>query len=124
VEGVQAFVDDSSLFFIIPDSTGLTIKDYLLHNAQLWERLLNATGGKLQISKCKLTIIQWDFDERGDPVLQVREENHHITITDSETNRPVKVKYIKPEKAYKLLGVQIAMNRDMKAQETVLQEKC
>jgi hypothetical protein len=123
-EGVQAFVDNSSLFLIIPDDTGRTIEDYLLHNAQLWERLLNATGGKLQISKCKFTIIQWDFDERGDPVLQVRDEDHQITITDSETNCPVKVGYIKPEKAYKLLGVQIAMNGDMKAQENVLQEKC
>jgi hypothetical protein len=53
---VQAFVDDSKLFIIINDNNGQTIYDYLKDDVQLWEQLLQITGAKLELPKCKFFI--------------------------------------------------------------------
>jgi hypothetical protein len=72
LETIQAFVDDSSIFLIVTDENGTTAEELLTHNTQLWERLLHASGGKLELSKCKFTVMQWDFDPAGRPLLQVK----------------------------------------------------
>lgn len=38
------------------------ITKYLIHQAKIWESLLNQLGGKLQITKCKSVVYDWSTD--------------------------------------------------------------
>ena len=53
--GARMFVDDTSLTII--SSTVNTLRQKLEHNMHKWEKLLDATGGKLEVPKCKLTVM-------------------------------------------------------------------
>ena len=60
------------LFIVITDKNTLEnnteeqvnnmIREQLKHNTQVWEQLLHATGGKLELSKCKFTILNWNHN--------------------------------------------------------------
>jgi hypothetical protein len=122
---IQVFVDSSSIFLIAPDENGTTAEELLTHKTQLWEQFLHASGGKLELSKCKFTVMQWDFDSAGRPLLQVQDsKTHNFEINNSDKDQAVHVEYINPDTAYKLLGVWIAMDGNMIEQEKALRTKC
>ena len=59
--------------------------------AQTWERLLWATGGALELSKCFYYILFYDFKKNGTPFLlaphQMPGTSIHITSGDDPTPR-------------------------------------
>jgi hypothetical protein len=57
-EKVQAFVDNTTCFLIIPNDSGMSPEYLLQSNTQLWEELLNASGGKLELPKCKFLVFK------------------------------------------------------------------
>lgn len=120
---IQAFVDDSQLFLIIPDSNGHTIHDLLKHDVQLWEQLLHVTGGKLEIPKCKFLVFTWTFNANGDAILSHVEYAYPMDIVDSDTDQPITIESITSNTPYKLLGVQIAFDGNSQEQLKVLEEK-
>ena len=57
------------------------IAEQLQHDAQEWEQLLAATGGKLELSKCFYYILQWKFDEEGRLSCASKEELETLGVT-------------------------------------------
>jgi hypothetical protein len=53
-----------------------TITDTILmqvrHNAQNWAKILGASGGAIEISKCLCHIMEWNFSIQGAPVFSPR----------------------------------------------------
>jgi hypothetical protein len=70
-EWIIGYVDDTSIFTNINETmeapSATTIAQQLQNDASIWERLLSATRGKLELSKCFYYIFQWKFDEEGVP---------------------------------------------------------
>jgi hypothetical protein len=90
----------------------------LQRDAQIWEKLLYATGGKLEISKCNFA-----FDHLGRATLQ-KNNNQSLHITASDTKTTMTVPQLSHTIPYKYVGVQIALDGNMDKQITILQEKC
>jgi hypothetical protein len=64
---IDGYVDNKSIFLSLEETEGIpratTIAQQLQEDAKIWERLLTATGGKLELSKCFYYILTWEFDE-------------------------------------------------------------
>jgi hypothetical protein len=82
---IEAFIDDTALlmtmitqnpYFIIP----------LEQNAQTWERLLHASGGKLETPKQNFGLFNWAQDRQGCMKL-LNMTAHHLHIQSSETKQ-------------------------------------
>jgi hypothetical protein len=92
------------------------------HDAQLFEKLLHTTGGKLEIPKCIFAMFKWDYDNSGRPILQ-SSNRQQIHVKSSENNEIMLIPQMEPNSAYKYVGVQIALDGNMDAQITTLKEK-
>ena len=75
-------------------------------NANLWAlRLLCATGGALELTKCSYHILFWKFSIQGAPVLtNPKSEVPAMTVTDPHTNTTCELEYVNPYSAHKTLG--------------------
>jgi hypothetical protein len=94
---------------------------FLQHEAQLWERFLYITGGKLEIPKCNFALFQWTIDNMGRAHLAPSNQQY-LHVRSSETNETMHVPQIEPHQAYKYVGVQIALNGNMTTQIQSLQK--
>jgi hypothetical protein len=47
----------------------------------MWEGLLSATGGKLQVSKCFYYVLSWQWDKHGNPTPQNKLEQQIAPLT-------------------------------------------
>ena len=62
------------------------IIDNLTKSSQMWEQLLSTTGGKLEIPKCAVYTMKWNFDEQGLPYLDNNyEATIHISSSETKT---------------------------------------
>lgn len=120
---VQAFVDDSRLFIILPSDDTNNIQEHLKQDVQTWENFLQTTGAKLELSKCKFFIFTWTFDKNGNPVINTVDQPSIMEIIDSDSKQPIEVSELKSNDDYKLLGVPISFDGNTKGQEKMLQEK-
>jgi hypothetical protein len=89
---IDSFVDDTSLFAnllrAICDSNDIKKISAQLHLDMIaWKELLEASGGKLELTKCFYYVLTWKFDSIGNPVPKTveeqRQETDQITIPDS-----------------------------------------
>jgi hypothetical protein len=126
---IQAFVDDTRVLLIsqglLPPGLQLLhdIMSSLRHDFQAWENLLHAASGKLELEKCRFGLIRWNYDSQGNGYLCSSTQTP-LEITDSETSKVVEVPQLEPHEAYKYLGVQIALDGNMSAQQQAIQTKC
>lgn len=122
-EGIRLFVDHASLTLHKTHNAQLSVNQMLQRNAQKWEKLLNATGGKLEISKCKYATLEWKFDQDGLPTTHdsIKED---IKIRNISTGKVEGVPAITAKTAYELLGAQIALDGNQTTQIQTLQQKC
>jgi hypothetical protein len=95
----------------------------LQKDTQTWERLLHATGGKLEIPKCVFAIFDWAFDQWGRPRLSTSSSNR-LHLQCSDTKQQSVIPQISTTEAYKYVGVQLALDGNMKVQTQDLQKKC
>lgn len=100
------------------------VKDTLQHNTQQWEELLHATGGKLELQKCKYCVFSWSFNDDGSVSLNDQHNITPIQLISSETQQSLEVEAITTNTSYKLLGVQIAFDANSKEQHKTFQSKC
>ncbi len=121
---IRAFVDDTNCPTITHKNDLEDLKATLIHNAKLWETLLFTIGGKLELSKCKFLSFLWTTDDNGTVKLQDIAQIGSIAINSSESQTPCEITEIKPTEPYKLLGIQMTLNGNSKAQESALREKC
>ena len=69
---------------------------------RVWDEILTFVGGKLEMSKCILCILDWTFDESDRPILN----NNKETITFISDNKiQVQSQQLSPNDAIKYLGV-------------------
>jgi hypothetical protein len=69
---IDGFVDDTSLSTNLlnktsKDNAPLLCK-HLQHDMIIWKDLLEALGGKLELSKCFYYILSWKFDQEGNGI--------------------------------------------------------
>jgi hypothetical protein len=79
---IAGFVDDTTIL-LIQNLIAPFLIITLQQNAQLWERLLFTTGGKLEISKCCFSIFDWKFDSHGKATLN-QDTNYNLHVQNSE----------------------------------------
>ena len=99
-----------------PSKSNTTLKTKITQNTQKWEQLINATGGKLEIPKCTVSILEWDTDKENIPIINNHSSITNIPIVNSSTHQVDLSPSIPAAQAYKLLGDQIALNGNQKEQ--------
>jgi hypothetical protein len=62
---IAGFIDDIATMLIKHPELEQFLLLFLQQDAQLWEKLLYVTGGKLEITKCKFALFTWIFDDMG-----------------------------------------------------------
>jgi hypothetical protein len=116
-------VDDTTTLLI----QKLAMLPYILlllqQDAQLWEKLLYTTGGKLEIPKCVFTIFRWEYDKLGRPYLSPSNKQQ-LHVKSSETGEIMLVPQIEPNESYKYVGVQLSLDGNMTSQTETLIQKC
>lgn len=110
---IDRFVDDTSLFtnllktFIdLNDIELLTSR--LQHDMITWKELLEASGGKLELTKCFYYILAWRFDHKGNPIptyiAEQREKAPQIRVPDTSTTNTIYITQKEITEAHKTLG--------------------
>jgi hypothetical protein len=122
-ENIQAYVDDTHGTILQEYSDPKNLTNIITHNLQEWEVLLNAVGGKLEISKCKVSKLSWVMDLKGEMILSHDPNPDTIVITDHESGKNIHITEIRPDQPYKLLGVDLAMDGNTVAQDKALRKK-
>jgi hypothetical protein len=119
---IRAYVDDTNCIMICKVIDELI--EIIQHNATTWERLLYLVGGKLELSKCKFTVYDWQPNEFGTMTLSTETKIKKINILDSETKEKIEIEEIPTDKPYKLLGIPMCPVNAEEAQATMINEKC
>jgi hypothetical protein len=112
-EWIDGYVDDTSIFTNIDETQeaplATTIAKQLQNEGSIWERLLLATGGKLELTKCFYYILQWKLDDEGVPSHTSKQELEdigvEIEILEIGKDQPTEIKHLDCEVAHRTLGV-------------------
>jgi hypothetical protein len=120
---IAAFVDDTALLSIISRHLSHYIQVLLQSDAQLWEKLLYTSGGKLEIPKCNFSVFKWDFDKFGRAHL-IEPSFKQLQVTSSDNHKQMIIPILKTNCSYKYVGIHIALDGNMKSQILDLQTKC
>jgi hypothetical protein len=128
---IDGFVDDTSLFTNIShfseNSDLIQITKQLTSDMIVWKELLEASGGKLELSKCFYYILSWHFDEEGNASpMTISEQRlhqvHQIAIPDpNKSNTIIQQKEV--HIAHKTLGCFKAIDGNEKEQISYLHTK-
>ena len=90
------------------------------HDAQLWNDLLRATGGALNLEKCFAQVIETQFNTNGAPVIAPADPTLTITLTDRLHNKEVIIRPISAYKTYRSLGTEQGTSKNQKQQHVKL----
>jgi hypothetical protein len=110
---IDGFVDDTSLFTnllnsIVESNNIEELTSRLRHDMVAWKELLEASGGKLELTKCFYYILTWTFDRRGNPIPTTIHEQRQITnqisVPDTFTNDIIQIQQKEINEAHKTLG--------------------
>jgi hypothetical protein len=119
--GMLGFVDDNNITNNGEEEE--TVSDIMIrtqHDAQLWNDLLRATGGALNLDKCFAQVLAFQFGLNGAPVIAPADPNLTITIQDRLYNKAVVIKPISPYKTYRSLGTEQGTSKNQKQQHEKL----
>ena len=93
----------------------------------IWQSLLEASGGKLELSKCFYYILTWNFDSEGfayaDTIEQQRDYVAPISIPKTNSEELVEIAQKEPTEAHKTLGCFKTISGCEREQIKYLQEK-
>jgi hypothetical protein len=117
----EGFVDDAYLF---ANNTEDLIET-LAKDAQTWEKLLHAAGGKLALDKCFYYHLEWKFDHEGRAKAKTIDEigQKKITITESGTGNTEEIVQKECSDAHLTLGMWIALDGNQRAQKQDIEKK-
>lgn len=123
---LDAFVDDTSLAFT--DTEQPRTYEQMVRNletaAQTWQRLLQYSGGALNLKKCSWSILYWEW-HNGRPVLrQPRPQDAQIHIRHNKDDlHGTEIKMTTPCTANRILGVHLNPIGDFSTHLTYLRKK-
>jgi hypothetical protein len=124
---IEGFVDDTSLFtnLIFGENNIKKSKDKAEHDGQIWERLLNVTGGELELKKGFFYVFSWKWDKYGNPSPQYIKEQHieQIEIKLSTTNEIKVLEQKEVSTSHKTLGTYKCIYGEEKEQFRILSDK-
>ena len=119
------FVDDCGQqvneFSAYPQPTPERLIELMQQDAQLWNNLLTASGGALEIPKCSFQLIVTDWSSRGRPFLQGQCQAPPLEIVGS--NGPIRVQQLSSYKARRSLGIHLSPSGMMNTQYEILLAK-
>jgi hypothetical protein len=104
----EAFVDNSTNFVNSSTTENQDTADQLQQKLHLqneeWERILSASGGKLELPKCLAYIVVYYWikgepQQRPKPALPT-----NLTVCDTETQQPTNITIKDPKDSHKTLG--------------------
>ncbi|KAG7355833.1 hypothetical protein IV203_000519 [Nitzschia inconspicua] len=103
------FVDDLANCindFTNPSQEVETLLHNARHDAQLWNDLLDSSGGALEVRKCMFHLAHYQFTPRGAPVLQsFAPDRLNVQVQESGPHgTTVPIKYLRPTTSRKTLG--------------------
>jgi hypothetical protein len=122
-EKIAAIVDDTDLLCIISRHLSIYLQTFLQSDAQLWEKLLYMSGGKLEIPKCNFSVFEWDFDNFGRAHL-CQPNFNQLQVASGDNQKQLLIPVLKTNKAYIHVGIHIALDSNMTSQINSLQVKC
>ena len=93
------------------------------HDAQLWNDLLRATGGALNLDKCFTQVINYTFAQNGGPVVAPADPTINIVIQDRLNKKDVILKPISAYQTYSFLGTKQGIGKHQKQQHKTLMKK-
>ena len=125
----KMFIDDASNYVnnflqglhFPTDQIDLTA--LLSEDAQIWERLLHTSGGKLRPDKCLYYLILWLFDEEGVSTLEPPDNDTQLTITTGQSLTQQHITHYPPQQAHRTLGVYVSPNFQTSTALHILQQK-
>jgi hypothetical protein len=102
-----------------------TVFDGLNADAQIWERLLWTTGGKLALDKCKFYIIYWKFaaDGRGSLMTKAELNMPPLMLTEGDSGNYQTVEQLDVDDAFKTLGIHKTISGDQTVQISEMKKK-
>ena len=74
------------------------------HDAQLWNDLLWASGGDLELPKCSYHVLLWKFSSSGAPLLEAGKFGDAIVVKSGDRNRNESITQKSAYTAHKTLG--------------------
>jgi hypothetical protein len=122
--GMLGFVDDNNI--TNNGEEWETVNDIIIRkqqDAQLWNDLLRATGGALNLDKCFAQVLAFQFGLNGAPVIAPADKNLTIRLQDRLHNIEVIIKPISPCKTYRSLGTEQGTNKNQTQQHVKLVDK-
>ncbi len=117
-QAIDAFIDDTTLITGgRRKSVRLTLTQTAQENLMHWHHLLRASRGRLNPQKCSMSTFQWSYNEEGTATLTELQAKptQQLSIPD-KNGQPHTLHQNNPDKAVRLLGVQIAMDRNYKVE--------
>jgi hypothetical protein len=103
------FIDDASNFvnnfirWLHISSDQEEVTTLVQQDAQIWERLLHTSGGKLRPDKCLYYILHWMFDEEGRATLPNDDMLLQLSIGNLEDEHTIR--HLPHHSAHRTLGV-------------------
>ena len=95
----------------------------LQEQAQTWEKLLYATGGSLELSKCLAYIIVYDWN-KGEPQMRsARDLTCSVKVTSGDDPTAYTISIRDPDVAHKTIGTYQCPTGNMTTQQEALQKK-
>jgi hypothetical protein len=79
------------------------LKEKVKHDAQLWADLVNISGGKLELSKCSVHYLTFDFDPDGTPQVNL-DRQPSVELIDPLTQTGIGLKSLNSTQPHKTLG--------------------
>ena len=92
------------------------------HDAQLWNDILWASGGALEVPKCHYVYLKFQFQSTGKPFLTPGQHGPPVQVIDQE-GMCMKIKQLSCDEPYKILGTQQAAVLFQAKQFQVLSKK-
>ena len=124
---IDAYVDDANNGVNDGDNQTSTpyfeLLNQLEQSSQKWERILNITGGNLNLTKCFCSLLTWQWQCELPKPSSVFEEPGDIEITNSATGVRSTIERLESNQAFKLLGVWVQLHGPMETHYTELQTK-
>jgi hypothetical protein len=105
---IEGFVDDTSLSTNLKYGKTNTTKllELAEKDGQTWERMLNVSGGELELKKCFYYVLSWKWDTYGNPRPQEMKEQQlkKLSIKLSTTKETVELTQKEVLDSHKTLG--------------------
>jgi endonuclease/exonuclease/phosphatase family metal-dependent hydrolase len=110
----KMFIDDASnyvnkfLRWLHLPADQEDVTELLQTDAQIWERLLHTSGGKLRPDKCLYYILHWMFDDKGRATPSSPDDDLQLTLSTGTSATSHTIKHVPPQTAHKTLGVHLS----------------